>query len=160
MPSSLRVLTKLKQISAQASETATEDQAADHTHQNKIQRTAFELNITEEPPTGDQLRTILEYIGESKAPQIVEGAKNTEDAIRRLKEDAKRFKPPVVCLYGTLHDILGLTSYKTVDWNNGRASRWSLPQPITYSDNVSVIGDNESEIMKMIAQLPKETASV
>ena len=89
----------LKQISAHASETATEDQATDHTHQNKLQRTQFELNVTEEPPTGDQLRTILEYIGESKAPQIVEGAKDTEDAIRKLKEDAKRFKSPVVCTY-------------------------------------------------------------
>ena len=91
----------LKQVAAHASETATEDQASDHTHQNKMQRTQFELNVTEEPPTGDQLRTILEYIGESKAPLIVEGAKNTEDAIRKLKEDAKRFKSPVVCLYNT-----------------------------------------------------------
>lgn len=89
----------LKQISAHASETATEDQATNHSHQNKLQRTQFELNVTEEPPTGDQLRTILEYIGESKAPQIVEGAKDTEDAIRKLKKDAKRFKSPVVCLY-------------------------------------------------------------
>lgn len=32
----------------------------------------------------------------------------------------------------------------TVDWNNGRA----------------VAGDNESEIMRMVAQLPKETGSV
>lgn len=89
----------LKQISAQASETATQDQATDHSQQNKIQRTDFELDITEEAPTGDQLRTILEYIGESKAPQIVDGAKDTEDAIRKLKEDAKRFKAPVVCQY-------------------------------------------------------------
>ncbi|CAF9912379.1 MAG: hypothetical protein HETSPECPRED_000924 [Heterodermia speciosa] len=103
-PSSLRVVTLLKQISAQASETATEDQASDHTHQNKLQRTTFELNVTEEVPTSDQLRTILEYVGEDKASEIVEGAKDSGDAIRRLKQNPKLFKAPV-----------------TVDWNNGRA---------------------------------------
>lgn len=127
VPASLRVLTLLKQVSAHASETATEDQAADHTHQNKLQRTEFELNITEDPPTTDQIRTILEYMGAHNAGRLVEGAKDMGDAIKKLGENPKRFKPPV-----------------TVDWNNGRA----------------VDGDNESEIMKMIAQLPKETSSV
>ncbi|KAM0800137.1 thioredoxin-like protein [Usnea florida] len=127
VPASLRVLTLLKQISAQASETATEDQASDHTHQNKLQRTEFELNITEDPPTTDQMRTILEYMGAHNAGRLVEGAKDIRDAINKLGENPKTFKPPV-----------------TVDWNNGRA----------------VDGDNESEIMKMIARLPKETSSV
>lgn len=127
VPSSLRVLTKLKQISAHASETATEDQASDHTHQNKLQRTQFELNVTEEPPTSDQVRTILEYVGEMKASQLVTGAKDAQDVMRKLKEDSLSLKVPV-----------------TVDWNNGRA----------------VIGDDESEIMKMIAKLPQETSSV
>ncbi|MCJ1460397.1 hypothetical protein MMC28_010777 [Mycoblastus sanguinarius] len=126
-PASLRVLTLLKQVSAHASETATEDQATDHTHQNKLQRTEFELNVTEDPPTSDQMRSILEYVGARQASQVVTGARDEADAIKLLAENANRFKPPV-----------------TVDWNNGRA----------------VIGDNESEIMKMIAQLPKETSSV
>ncbi|KAL8828320.1 MAG: hypothetical protein Q9191_002660 [Dirinaria sp. TL-2023a] len=95
-PSSLRVLTQLKQLSAHASETATEDQATDHTHQNKLQRTQFELNVTEEPPTSDQVRTILEYVGERKASQLVDGARDAKDAIRKLKEDSRRFKVPVV----------------------------------------------------------------
>lgn len=99
-PSSLRVVTLLKQISAQASETATEDQASDHTHQNKLQRTTFELNVTEEVPTSDQLRTILEYVGEDKASEIVEGAKDSGDAIRRLKQNPKLFKAPVVSQKG------------------------------------------------------------
>lgn len=98
VPSSLRVLTQLKQISAHASETATEDQASDHTHQNKLQRTQFELNVTEEPPTSDQIRTILEYVGERKASQLVDGARDAQDAIQKLKEDSRRFKVPVVCL--------------------------------------------------------------
>ncbi|KAL8969348.1 MAG: hypothetical protein Q9183_002041 [Haloplaca sp. 2 TL-2023] len=104
---SIRAHTLLKQISAQASETATIDQATDHTAQNKIQRTEFELNVTEDPPTGDQLRTILEYVGSGggRAGQIVEGAVDEADALKKLKEDPSRFKPPVI-----------------VDWNNGRAS--------------------------------------
>ncbi|KAL9131592.1 MAG: hypothetical protein Q9175_006724 [Cornicularia normoerica] len=126
VPASIRVLTLLKQVSAQASETATEDQATDHKHQNKLQRTEFELNITEDPPTGDQMRTILEYMGAHNAGRLVEGAKDSGDAIKKLRENPTTFKPPV-----------------TVDWNNGRA----------------VVGDHESEIMKMIAQLPKETGS-
>ena len=97
VPASLRVLTLLKQVSAHASETATEDQAADHTHQNKLQRTEFELNVTEEPPTEDQLRTILEYMGVRNAGRLIEGANDMGDAIKKLREDSKRFKPPVVC---------------------------------------------------------------
>ena len=96
MPSSLRVFTLLKQASAHASETATEDQATDHTHQNKLQRTEFELNITEDPPTKDQLRTILEYMGDRYAGRLIEGASDMGDAIKKLGEDPKRFKPPVV----------------------------------------------------------------
>ena len=96
IPASLRVLTLLKQVSAHASETATEDQATDHTHQNKLQRTEFELNITEDPPTVDQLRTILEYMGASNASRLVEGAKDSENAIQRLRENPKTFRPPLV----------------------------------------------------------------
>ncbi|MCJ1404431.1 hypothetical protein MMC11_007656 [Xylographa trunciseda] len=122
LPASTRVLNILKQVSAHASEGATEDQASDHSHQNKIQRSEFELNVTEEPPTSDQLRTILEYVGARRAKDVVDGAKDESDAMRLLKEDSKRFKRPVV-----------------VDWNNGRA----------------VIGDSESEILKMVGELPK-----
>lgn len=96
VPSSLRVLTILKQVSALASETATEDQATDHSQQNKLQRTEFELNVTEEPPTSDQLRIILEYVGEQRASDVVDGAKDIGDAIRKLKENTKRFRAPVV----------------------------------------------------------------
>ncbi|KAL8661969.1 MAG: hypothetical protein Q9202_005095 [Teloschistes flavicans] len=107
-PASIRAHTLLKQISAHASETATEDQAADHTAQNKLQRTEFELNVTEDPPTSDQLRTILEYVGSGggRAGQIVEGATDESDALKKLKEDPSRFKQPVI-----------------VDWNNGRAGK-------------------------------------
>lgn len=98
LSSSARVLTLLKQASAQASKTATEDQASDITHQNKIQRSEFELNITEEPPTSDQLRSILEYVGQSRAKDIVEGARNEADAIKILVQDPSKFRAPVVRL--------------------------------------------------------------
>ncbi|KAL9004692.1 MAG: hypothetical protein Q9188_002488, partial [Gyalolechia gomerana] len=99
-PASIRAQTLLKQVSAHASETATEDQATDHSHQNKLQRTEFELNVTEDPPTSDQLRTILEYVGAGagRAGQIVEGAVDEADALRKLKEDPNRFQRPVVGL--------------------------------------------------------------
>lgn len=98
LSSSTRVLTLLKQASAQASETATEDQVSDHTHQKQIQRSEFELNITEEPPTSDQLRSILEYVGGSRAKDIVEGARNEADAIKTLAQDPSKFRAPVVRL--------------------------------------------------------------
>ncbi|KAL8835859.1 MAG: hypothetical protein Q9170_003153 [Blastenia crenularia] len=128
-PASVRAQTLLKQVSAHASETATEDQATDHTHQNKLQRTEFDLDVTEDPPTSDQLRTILDYVGSGagRVGQIVEGAVDEADALKKLKEDPNRFQRPVI-----------------VDWNNGRA----------------VFGDKESDIMKMISQLPKETNSI
>ena len=92
----MRALAVLKQVSATASETATEDQASDHSHQNELQRSEFELNVTEDPPTSDQLRSILEYVGDRRAKDIVSGSRSTSDAIRILKEDSSRFKPPVV----------------------------------------------------------------
>ena len=61
-----------------------------------MQRTEFELDITEDAPTSDQLRSILEYVGARKAKDIVDGARDEADAIRKLSEDKGRFKAPVV----------------------------------------------------------------
>ncbi|KAJ5698996.1 hypothetical protein N7462_001001 [Penicillium macrosclerotiorum] len=130
---STRVLNILKQASITASETATEDQASDHSAHAKQQRGDFELEVTTAPPTTDQLHSILDYIspvsgvggqGEKATygvAELVKGARDAEDAVKRFKEDASRFARPV-----------------TVDWVNGRA----------------VIGDNESEILRMVRQLP------
>ena len=74
------------------------DQAADHSGQNKLQRSDFELNVTEEPPTGDQLKTIIEYAGERKASQIVDGARDALDAIHKLSQDRNKFRAPVVSI--------------------------------------------------------------
>jgi hypothetical protein len=96
-PASLRVQTLLKQISANASEHATEDQASDHSDQTHPKRQEFDLEVTEEAPTQDQLKSILEYVGAPKAGTIIRGAKNEADAIKKLKENSESFQRPVVC---------------------------------------------------------------
>jgi arsenate reductase-like glutaredoxin family protein len=99
------VVNLLKQASAQSSATATEDQASDHSAQNKsVTREPFELDITEAAPTPDQLKNIFEYLGGGKAAQLVKGAASESDALRKIKEDGEAFQRPVV-----------------VDWSNGKA---------------------------------------
>ncbi len=67
----------------------------------------FELDVTEEPPTADQLKSILEYLGgPSAVGRVVEGAKDETDALRRLKADGNVFQRPL-----------------TVDWNQGKAGK-------------------------------------
>ncbi|KAH7037147.1 thioredoxin-like protein [Microdochium trichocladiopsis] len=103
-PASTRAVTLLKQISANASEAATGDQASDHSAQTAPPREEFELNITEDPPTEDQLRTILGYVGQSKVGSVVKGASSESDAIKKFRSSAEAFQRPVI-----------------VDWNNGKA---------------------------------------
>ncbi|KAK3694827.1 thioredoxin-like protein [Podospora appendiculata] len=102
-PASQRVATLLKQASAAASSTATEDQASDSAAQT-TQRPEFDLNITEEAPTTDQLQTILEYVGPKGIPSIIQGAETEVDALRKFKQSHDTFQRPVV-----------------VDWSNGKA---------------------------------------
>ncbi|OIW30842.1 DUF1687-domain-containing protein [Coniochaeta ligniaria NRRL 30616] len=120
-PASTKVLTLLKQVSANASEAATEDQASDHSAQTDPKRAEFDLDVTEKPPTPDQLRTILDYVGNPSA--VISGASTVDEAMKKFKQDAESFKRPVV-----------------VDWNNGKAA----------------VGDNKSEILKMLDALPKK----
>ncbi|KAF7504930.1 hypothetical protein GJ744_001577 [Endocarpon pusillum] len=103
IPASTRIATILKQASARSQEQATEDQASDQSHQNS-RRDPFELDITEAPPTKDQLKSIFEYVGGSKAAQLVKGASSQSDALRKLQENPDSFLRPVV-----------------VDWNQGKA---------------------------------------
>ncbi|KAJ5203760.1 uncharacterized protein N7498_004639 [Penicillium cinerascens] len=133
IPSSARALNILKQASAAAGETATEDQASDHSSHAKQQRGEFNLEVSTDFPTTDQLRNLLDYInpvsgvggqGEKATygvAELIKGAKDAEHALKLFKEDPERFTRPV-----------------TVDWINGRA----------------VIGDGESEILRMVRQLP------
>ncbi|KAI9786417.1 MAG: hypothetical protein M1839_006877 [Geoglossum umbratile] len=105
LASSVRVLNLLKQGSTNASEAATKDQTA-----QKV-RPEFELHVTEDPPTSDQLRSILEYVGAKRVGEIVRGARNESDAMKKLKEDSENLQRPL-----------------TVDWSNGRAGMDSPTQ--------------------------------
>lgn len=107
LTSSTHALTVLKQAATIASETATEDQASDYTNHAKNQRSEFQLEVSSEPPTTDQLRNILDYAsaeGKGKAVErknyvpgeIVKGARDAEDALKRFKEDQNRFVRPIV----------------------------------------------------------------
>ncbi|KAK3310901.1 thioredoxin-like protein [Chaetomium strumarium] len=104
-PASVRLATALRQASAAASETSTEDQASDHSAQSQAaRREEFKLEITESPPTPDQLQTILEYVGQNRISSIVKGATTQKEALRKFQESVENFQRPVV-----------------VDWNNGKA---------------------------------------
>jgi len=97
VPASIKVLSLLKRASAVAGETATEDQASDHTYQTQSSLTTeFELNVTEDPPTPDQLKSILEYVGAKRANEIVSGAKDEKDALSKWKQDKNSFVRPLV----------------------------------------------------------------
>lgn len=132
----MRVQTLLKQVSARAAEHATEDQAG---VADKPVQQEFELNMTEDAPTPDQLKNILDYAGPQQVGAIVKGAKDEADAMRKLRENPDYFQRPIVS--DNLHKLLiMLINLQTVDWNNGRV----------------VAGDNESEILKMLESLPKQ----
>lgn len=94
-PSSTRVANLVKQISANAQAGATQDQASDHSGQTKA-RDPFELNITEESPTADQVETILQYVGKSGVGKVIQGAQNEKDALKKFRESKDSFLRPVV----------------------------------------------------------------
>ena len=55
--------------------------------------------MTEAPPTADQLKSILDYLGgPSAASKVVSGAQDEADAMRRLKADGETFERPVVSM--------------------------------------------------------------
>jgi hypothetical protein len=62
-----------------------------------VRRPEFKLEITETPPTVDQLRTILDYVGKARVGTIVKGASDQEEALRRFGEDVESLRRPVVC---------------------------------------------------------------
>lgn len=141
---STRVLTLLKQANAQSVSHATEDQASSHQAQDKAERTEFELDVTEAPPTTDQLKNILDYLGGSGAAgKVISGAENETDAMRRLKADGGAFQRPLV-----------------VDWNQGKAGIYPQRREVVHMLTLTVAGENESEIMKLIRSVPKETEKV
>jgi len=90
-PASVRVANLLKQISAAASEAATQDQAQSN-------RDVFELNITEEAPTAEQLGTILDYVGKPGLSSVVKGANTPTEALNLFKKNPDNLQRPLVRL--------------------------------------------------------------
>lgn len=96
----MRVAELLKQASAKASAGSSSGS-----------REQFELNITEDAPTEDQVRTMLEYVGTSGIPSIVKGAQTEKEALKKMKESRENLLRPVVCLNDThaIFDVFLLT---------------------------------------------------
>jgi len=74
----------------------TEDQASSAPTPAPTDRADFELDVQEAEPTGDQLKSILEYVGIGKAGTVVQGARDLSDAMEMIKKDASLFQRPVV----------------------------------------------------------------
>jgi hypothetical protein len=86
----------------------------------------------------------LDYLGgPSAAGKVISGAENESDAMRRLKADGEVFQRPLV-----------------VDWNQGKAGMFVSSEEIENVLTNVVAGENESEIMKLIRSVPKETEKV
>lgn len=128
-PASVKVANLVKQISANAQAGATLDQASDHSAQTKPGREPFELNITEDPPTTDQVQTILGYVGAGGISKIVKGARDEKDALKRFKESKENFLRPLVSAPGmraaelTVNQQLTVSSYRL---STGTTARLSL----------------------------------
>ncbi|KAL5604822.1 hypothetical protein BROUX41_001840 [Berkeleyomyces rouxiae] len=90
-PASVRIAQSLKQA-AVASANSTSGA-----------RDLFEVNVTEQAPTEDQLKTILSYAGASRISSIISGASSESEALKKYKLAPESFQRPVV-----------------VDWNNAK----------------------------------------
>ncbi|KAF3901544.1 hypothetical protein ABW21_db0200982 [Orbilia brochopaga] len=105
-----RVLSALK-----AANTAAEESASAPTAENgaSAKKQVFELDVVEGPMTTTQLRSVLDYVGDAKVGDIVEGAKGVTDAMKILEgaKDADKLKRPIV-------SILSFSSYQhlTSNW--------------------------------------------
>lgn len=109
----------------------------------------FELEVTTKPPTEDQLNNIFDYLGATaaipgKPSEIVQGARDREEAIRKVMADGSKFIRPVVSymspvIFTLFLEMNLLTLSQVVDWSNGKA----------------VLGGNESLIIRMLKELPQ-----
>jgi len=106
----------------------------------------FNLDIQEGPPTGDQLKSIMEYIGGHNAGKVILGARDLSSAMTKLKEDAELFQRPLVTRLVLNFEEPKLTCVpllQVVDWHQGKVA----------------IGEDQSEILKLLKSVPKETTS-
>ena len=97
LASSTRIHNLLKQQSAISSSTATQDQASNHYPQNNAERAKpFELEVTEASPTNDQLRSIIDFVGDEDVGKLVAGAHDWKSAQEQLTRDASNLQRPLV----------------------------------------------------------------
>ncbi|CCU82718.1 hypothetical protein BGHDH14_bgh04320 [Blumeria hordei DH14] len=99
-PASQRVHELLRQASVNASKKACQTSSGPDASPS---RDPFELEVNEEPPTQDQLRSIFEYTGIGNIETVVKGATDSVDAWKKLKANNDSFQRPL-----------------TVDWARGR----------------------------------------
>ncbi|KAI9682445.1 MAG: hypothetical protein M1829_000237 [Trizodia sp. TS-e1964] len=106
LAASTRVLALLKRASTAGTEAANEDQASAPGEESKLKniRSNFELEVTENAPTSDQLKTIFRYLGGGHAAigKVVRGSIGEADAISKIARNPSYFARPV-----------------TVDWSTG-----------------------------------------
>lgn len=88
----MRAAAVMNSLSAKAGATSVEDKPSD----SQTALPEFELNITEDPPTQDQLKTILEYVGANKIGSIINGASTEKEALKKFRENSETFQRPVV----------------------------------------------------------------
>lgn len=110
-PASTRIVNLLKQASANASQAANEAPSSGPT----VTREPFDLNVTEDPPTADQVETILEYVPAADIGQVVSGAGTVTEAMRNFHNDAGSFQRPMVSLF-LVAGCLGAARRKMGAW--------------------------------------------
>ncbi|KAK6537776.1 hypothetical protein TWF694_010684 [Orbilia ellipsospora] len=114
-----RVLSALKSANTAAEESAAKVSSSTTTTQsttnNDNKKQIFELDVVEGPMTTSQLRSILDYVGDGKVSDIIEGAKGVTDAMKILEgaNGSEALKRPIV-----------------VDWNNGRVVLGEKPSAL------------------------------
>lgn len=95
----MRAANILKKASAAASEASVADtQQSSSSAGPSVEREDFQLDITDELPTNDQLQTILEYTGKGKIGSVIKGATNLNEAFKKYRENVESFQRPVVCI--------------------------------------------------------------
>lgn len=58
----------------------------------------IQLEVTEGSPTTDQLKSILDYAGESNLTKVVGGAKDITEAQRKVRMDGEALTRPIVSI--------------------------------------------------------------
>lgn len=135
-PSSTRILNLLKQHQATSTATATKSQASNHSLHDQEERTGnFELDVSEANPTSDQLRSILDFVGDQNVGKLIPGEKDKRMAIEKVTKDAESFQRPVVCysdLQRTLRDTMYYIYQNHRSWT-GMVEKQVLAESLSFS---------------------------